>query len=241
MKHTLNKKSRILLIAALVLILSFLPSCVAKQTLNNFLASSKEKPKISSESQAEGKAKAKDQAKPQEQAKSPDKGQDQAEEKSQEQTESEAETQEPSTKREAEALAVAKRYLSLMKGQFSHESLMRQLAFEGFSPEEAQYAADNCGEDWFAAAITQAQSHLKYGHFSYKSLIKMLTEQEGFTLEEATYAVDSFDIDWMEQAAGKAQDWVSSLHTTKESLTRLLTSDGFTEEQVAYGLSAVGY
>lgn len=212
MKHTLNKQSRILLITALVLILSFLPSCVAKRSLNNFLSSSKDKPQISSEGrQLKAKTKAKDQSKPQEQDKSPDKGQEPTAEKREGQLETEAETQAPKTKREAEALAVAKRYLTLMKGQFSQESLLRQLAFEGFSPEEAQYAVDNCGEDWFAAAKNRGQYYLELGGFSCQSLIEMLTEQEGFTLEEATYAADSFEVDWMEQAAMRAEFWVTCI------------------------------
>ena len=31
---------------------------------------------------------------------------------------------------------------------FSHSGLVDQLQYEGFTPEEATFAADNCGADW---------------------------------------------------------------------------------------------
>ena len=36
---------------------------------------------------------------------------------------------------------------------FSHDGLINQLEYEGYSTEEATYAADNCGADWDEQAL----------------------------------------------------------------------------------------
>ena len=47
---------------------------------------------------------------------------------------------------EKNALESAKSYLDV--SPFSHSGLIQQLEFEGYTTEEATYAADNCGADW---------------------------------------------------------------------------------------------
>lgn len=78
----------------------------------------------------------------------------------------------------------AESYLSIMP--FSYNGLIEQLEYEGFSNQEATYAADNCGADWNEQAAKQAKSYLEIMSFSRKSLIEQL-EYEGFTAEQAGY------------------------------------------------------
>ena len=92
------------------------------------------------------------------------------------------------TASQSNALATAKTYLATMP--FSYSRLVSQLEYEGFSTEDATYAADNCGADWYAQAVGSAQSYLAYGSFSHSGLVEQL-EYEGYTHEEAEYGVSA--------------------------------------------------
>ena len=54
------------------------------------------------------------------------------------------------------ALKKAKSYIDFQA--FSHDGLVEQLEFEGFSHEDAVYGADNCGADWNEQAVKKAKS-----------------------------------------------------------------------------------
>lgn len=84
------------------------------------------------------------------------------------------------------ALSKAGDYLTI--SGFSHDGLISQLEFEGFSTEEATYAADNCGADWNEQAAKKAQEYLDVSSFSRSGLIDQL-KFEGFTDEQAEYGV----------------------------------------------------
>ena len=86
------------------------------------------------------------------------------------------------------ALRTAKDYLSIMA--FSHEGLVDQLEYEGFSNEDAVWAADNCGADWMEQAEKSAESYLDLMGFSRSELIDQLV-YEGFTQEQAAHGADS--------------------------------------------------
>ncbi len=92
------------------------------------------------------------------------------------------------TMSEANALKRAKSYLS--HSSFSYESLIDQLEFEQFSYEDAVYAVDNCGADWFEQAAKKAKSYMKHSSFSRGRLIDQL-EFEGFTPDQAEYGADA--------------------------------------------------
>ena len=96
-----------------------------------------------------------------------------------------------STMSQTNALKTAKQYLSTMP--FSHDSLIKQLEYEGFSSDDATYAADNCGADWNEQATKSAQSYLDTQSFSRQSLIAQL-EYEGYTEDQATHGVDSVEL-----------------------------------------------
>lgn len=82
------------------------------------------------------------------------------------------------------ALEQAYSYLNAMA--FSYSGLIEQLEYEGYSTEDATYAADNCGADWLEQAAKKAEEYLDSMPFSELGLIEQL-EYEGFTNEQATY------------------------------------------------------
>lgn len=91
---------------------------------------------------------------------------------------------------QSNALKSAGSYLKSVGG-FSYSGLIEQLEYEKFSPEDATWAADNCGADWNAQAKQSAASYMKsVGGFSRGGLIEQL-EYEGFTPEQAAIGADS--------------------------------------------------
>lgn len=91
------------------------------------------------------------------------------------------------TKGMKNALNSAEDYLRVTG--FSYKGLVDMLEYEGYTTEEAEYAADNCGADWKEQAVRSGETYLEVTSFSRKGLIEML-EYEGFTTEEAEYAAD---------------------------------------------------
>ena len=84
------------------------------------------------------------------------------------------------------ALSSAESYLAI--SAFSHSKLIQQLEYEGYSSEEATYAADRCGANWCEQAAKSAEAYLKISAFSKDRLIQQL-EYEGFTPAQAAGAV----------------------------------------------------
>lgn len=84
------------------------------------------------------------------------------------------------------ALERAYDYLDTMP--FSHDGLIEQLKFEGFSSEDATYAADHCGADWNKQAEETAKDYMDVSSFSRERLIDQLI-YEGFTQEQAEHGV----------------------------------------------------
>ena len=96
--------------------------------------------------------------------------------------------------------------------------------------------------------VAEAESFVEYSNMSYLGLIDML-EFLNFTHEEAVFAVDFIEakVNWFEECADEAKDFIEySSKTENHSFTRdelksLLEFQGYTEEEVEYGLKAVGY
>lgn len=86
------------------------------------------------------------------------------------------------------ALKSAESYLGFTA--FSYTGLIKQLEFEGYTTEEATFAADNCGADWNEQAAKSAKNYLSFTSFSRDGLIEQL-EFEGFTHEQAVYGVEA--------------------------------------------------
>lgn len=85
------------------------------------------------------------------------------------------------------ALLSAESYLATIP--FSKKGLIKQLKFEKFSTEEAEYAANNVNADWMDQAVLTAQNYLDTMPFSKKELIKQL-EFEGFTKSQAKHGAE---------------------------------------------------
>ena len=100
-------------------------------------------------------------------------------------TNSNASTTSPTTG-EKNALRSAREYLSF--SAFSYAGLIHQLEYEGYSTEEATYAADNCNANWNEQAAKSAKEYLDMSSFSRQELINQLI-YEGYTQEQAEYGV----------------------------------------------------
>lgn len=136
------------------------------------------------------------------------------------------------------ALSSANDYLSF--SAFSYSGLIQQLEFEGFTEEDATYAANNCGADWNEQAVMSAKSYLETSAFSYSGMISQL-EFEEYTTEQATYGADNCNADWNEQAAKSAKSYLDMSSFSRDGLIEQLEFEGFTNEQAVYGVEANGY
>lgn len=87
-----------------------------------------------------------------------------------------------------QAAKMAQSYLNTMA--FSRSGLIKQLKFEGFTQQEAEYGVDQTNADWNAQAAKMAQSYLDSQSFSRSGLIDQL-EFEGFTSQQAEYGVQA--------------------------------------------------
>lgn len=141
------------------------------------------------------------------------------------------------TNEQRNALRKAEDYLDY--SPFSHDGLIHQLEYEGYSTEDATFAADNCGADWNEQALMDAKDYLDYSAFSYKGLIRQL-EYEKYTTEQATYGADNCGADWNEQAAKKAKEYLDYSAFSRSKLIDQLVYEGFTKDQAVYGVEQNG-
>jgi len=89
---------------------------------------------------------------------------------------------------ETNAALKAKQYLNFMA--FSQNGLIKQLEYEGFTPEQSEYGVTQSGADWNVQATLKAKQYLKTMPFSRTALIAQL-EYDGFTPQQAGYGVQS--------------------------------------------------
>ena len=87
------------------------------------------------------------------------------------------------------ALEKAKNYLSCLI--LSKARLLKQLKNEGFSEDEARYAADNVNVDWATNAVESAEEWMRGEHDTYSedNLTWFLKMWEEYTDEEVEHAV----------------------------------------------------
>ncbi len=150
------------------------------------------------------------------------------------------------------ALESAEQYLSFMA--FSYSGLIDQLEYEGYSSEEAEYAAKNCGADWSEQAVLSAKQYLKTMSFSKDGLIEQL-EYEGFTHEQATYGAEQAYQSSAETAPSAASGSVTTgeqnalqsatqyLNVMAFSYTGLidqLTYEGYSDSEAKYAADHCG-
>lgn len=140
------------------------------------------------------------------------------------------------TTSQRQALKSARGYLS--HTSFSHDGLVRQLEYEQFPTEDAVYAADNCGADWYDQALKSAKGYLSHSSFSKSGLQRQL-EYEQFTEEEAAYGVENCGADWYEQAVKSAKGYLDHSSFSLDSLIHQLEYEGFTPDEASYGANTV--
>ena len=87
---------------------------------------------------------------------------------------------------EKNALESALVYLRIMP--FSYKGLIDQLSYDGYTASECEYAASNCGADWYEEAAESAKQYLTIMSFSRQGLKEQL-EYDGFSELEAEYGV----------------------------------------------------
>lgn len=136
------------------------------------------------------------------------------------------------------ALDRAKDYLKYTS--FSHDGLVDQLVYEGFSKADATFAADSCAADWNAQALKKAQDYLSLSAFSHDGLVGQL-EYDKFTTDQATYAADNCGADWNQQAVECAKEYLGFMDdASHEDLVAQLVYEGFTQDQAEYGVTQAG-
>lgn len=86
------------------------------------------------------------------------------------------------------AIRKAQDYLD-MKG-FSRSALITQLEFEGYSTDDATYAADHISVDWNEQATRAGTAYLDMSGFSRDGLAAQLEQGDGFTPEQAAYGAE---------------------------------------------------
>lgn len=84
------------------------------------------------------------------------------------------------------AVGKAKDYLDF--SGFSRAGLIKQLEFEGYSTEDATFAADTIGADWNAEAAEKAGDYMSMSSFSRQGLYDQLAFEE-FTAEQIEFAL----------------------------------------------------
>lgn len=88
------------------------------------------------------------------------------------------------TKGQKNAINTAKKYLK--KGPYSRYKLAATLKMNGYSEEDAIYAAKHCGANWNEQAARMAKEYLKYDKYTKKEMIEAL-EFQGFSKSQAEY------------------------------------------------------
>lgn len=100
-------------------------------------------------------------------------------------------------------------------------------------PETEEAPKETAGQK---DALRKADKLLSASAYSRTGLIEQL-ELEQVSNEDATYAVDAVGVDWRDQAAKKAKEYMDDGSPSRDELKEQLTSDGFTEDEVEYGVS----
>lgn len=86
------------------------------------------------------------------------------------------------------AVRAARDYLDY--APFSRKGLIQQLAYEGYSSEDATFAVDSITVNWNAQAAKAAKNYLDYTAFSGNGLYEQLV-YEGYTASQAAYGVSA--------------------------------------------------
>ena len=135
------------------------------------------------------------------------------------------------------ALQAAKSYLEY--SEYSREALIDRLIRDDFTQADAEYAAENCGANYFEQALKEAKSRLRYSAYSREALIERL-EYEGYTHEEALYGANNCGANWKEQAVKEAKDILKYSSYSKLGMIERLEYEDYTYDEAVYGANNCG-
>lgn len=123
---------------------------------------------------------------------------------------------------------------ALQYSDYSYDSLIDFLEYDGFTHEAAVYAADSVDADWKEEALSSANDYLKYSSMSESGLKDQL-EFEKYTDDEVSYAMDHVDADWNAEALEDLKKWKDYDSTMSDDEIRdMLEIDGFTSDEISY-------
>ena len=76
----------------------------------------------------------------------------------------------------------------------SHDGLIKQLEYDGYTTDVATYAADNCSANWNKEAKEMAEQYMDSTTYTYKDMVQQL-ETEGFTKDQAKFGAKAVGLE----------------------------------------------
>lgn len=96
------------------------------------------------------------------------------------------------TENQQKALDKANEYVDTLP--LSHDGLIKQLEYDGYTTDVATYAADNCSTNWNKEAKEMAEQYMDSTTYTYKDMVQQL-ETEGFTKEQAKFGAKAVGLE----------------------------------------------
>lgn len=96
------------------------------------------------------------------------------------------------TENQQKALDKANEYVDTLP--LSHDGLIKQLEYDGYTTDVATYAADNCSVNWNKEAKEMAEQYMDSTTYTYKDMVQQL-ETEGFTKEQAKFGAKAVGLE----------------------------------------------
>lgn len=96
------------------------------------------------------------------------------------------------TENQQKALDKANEYVDTLP--LSHDGLIKQLEYDGYTTDVATYAADNCSVNWNKEAKEMAEQYMDSTTYTYKEMVQQL-ETEGFTKEQAKFGAKAVGLE----------------------------------------------
>ena len=96
------------------------------------------------------------------------------------------------TENQQKALDKANEYVDTLP--LSHDGLLKQLEYDGYTTDVATYAADNCSVNWNKEAKEMAEQYMDSTTYTYKEMVQQL-EAEGFTKKQAKFGAKAVGLE----------------------------------------------
>lgn len=96
------------------------------------------------------------------------------------------------TENQQKALDKANEYVDTLP--LSHDGLIKQLEYDGYTTDVATYAADNCSANWNKEAKEMAEQYMDSTTYTYKDMVQQL-EAEGFTKKQAKFGAKAVGLE----------------------------------------------